>query len=116
MPSTQIGIAEQDVAIAVCMLSKMKKKEIAWWAEDTRVAIEILRLCVHMRQLKRPMLVLGGSAKLWGYTNDWDRLVEEVVAVAWGPRDPYDYRRELRLAGRTVPCRHPLKAMSLIHI
>ncbi len=28
------------------------------------------------------MLVLGGTAKLWGYTNSWDQLVENVVAVA----------------------------------
>ncbi len=35
-----------------------------------------------MRLLKRPMLVLGGSAKLWGSTSNWDKLFENCVAVA----------------------------------
>jgi hypothetical protein len=87
MASTLIDIAEQDVTIVVSMLSKMKKI-IDWWAEDCRVVVEILRSRVHLRQLERPTLVFGGSARLWSYTNNWDHLVEKVVAVTRAPWNP----------------------------
>jgi hypothetical protein len=53
-------IAAQDIIPVVCRLSKMRKKELAWWAEDSRVVAELLRLRVRMRLLKRPMRVLDG--------------------------------------------------------
>jgi hypothetical protein len=84
------------------MASKMKNKEIAWWVEDSRVAAELLRLRVHMRLLKRPMRVLGGSAKLWGGRSKWDQLVEKCVAIARAHGIPTTTGRKLRLTARSV--------------
>ncbi len=61
------------------MLSKLTKNDKLMWAEDSRVVVEIRRLCV--RSLNRPMLIPGGSVKLWGHTNSWDQLVDKCVAL-----------------------------------
>ncbi len=41
--STPDDIAAQDATIAVSMLSKLKKREPAWWAGNSRIVIDIFR-------------------------------------------------------------------------
>ena len=67
LPTQQREIDSYDVTLVVCMLSKISGDAITRFSEASSAGVDLRDLCLQPMKLKRPMLILGGSADLWGY-------------------------------------------------
>ncbi len=80
IPKYVDAIAEEDVAIVVCMLSQVSAGS-AYLGETASVSAGVKELRGRLLKLKRQFLVLGGAADLWSYAPEWDMLVARLIVV-----------------------------------
>ena len=76
LPKADFG--SYDVTLIVWMLNDIAESQITSLAETSTLGNDILDLCDHLHMFRRPILVVGGSADLWGFELRWDGMVQQI--------------------------------------
>ena len=64
LPTDPEVIAKDDVAIAVCMFNEVAGDRITKFSETSSIGLDVINLCEHLLNLRRPLLMFGGASDL----------------------------------------------------
>ncbi len=71
-----------DVTLVICMLNGIKKVDLNRFCETSDAAQETRSVCLHLRRLKRSMLMIGGTADLWACSPEWGSMFNTAGIIA----------------------------------
>ena len=74
-------VESYDMTLVVCMLNVFEGEAIAAFSETSALRSELPELCRRLRQHRRPVVILGGSADLWGFDPRWDLMVAKAILI-----------------------------------
>ena len=105
-------VAAFDCTVIVCMLNTPKHTtRDAMMRPTSDMGAQIIRLCRMLQGHTRPILIMGGSARLWGVPDQWDAMVAQVVLLCRTNGDPaIDGVQYLDNIRRAPDGWHPAKA------
>ena len=52
------------------------------FSETSTVGADVCELCEHLSRFRRPILVVGGNADIWGFGIGWDVMVQNIALMA----------------------------------
>ena len=70
--------ADYDHTLVITMFNGRTKQHIK---ETGQVGVHILQLCEALKEHRRPLVVLGGNAAMWGFDDAYDRFVQKAVLI-----------------------------------
>ena len=71
--------ADYDHTLVVAMFIGRQK---ALLRETSQIGVLILQLCEALKEHRRPLVVLGGDATMWGYDGPYDSFVQRPCSYA----------------------------------
>ena len=78
----QKDIDRFDVTLVVCMLNDVTGDDVNGFPEQSTVGNDLRELCERLNRLRRPILICGATADIWGFDLGWDVMVDKVVLMA----------------------------------
>ncbi len=89
-----------------CMLSAVKGDMISKLSEKSTLGQEAIELCNRFDELHRPMLCIGGASDHCKYNSpSWDAMVDKMIPIARGMKDPDHSGQELPQISPLRPAR-----------
>ena len=75
-------IATFDCTIVVCMFNAKQNQQQLDCSEMSGMSSLVIALGVQLGRHKRAALIMGGSAALWKFSEEWDRMVQKNIAIS----------------------------------
>ena len=71
-----------DCTIVVCMFNAKPSQQQLGYDEMSGMSSFVIELCNQLGRHKCAALIMGGSASLWRFSEEWDRMVQKNVAIS----------------------------------
>jgi hypothetical protein len=82
LPTNPDVAAGYDCTVIACMLNTPKDTtRDATMMPNSDIGAQIIRLCRMMQGHRRPILTMGGSARLWSFLDGWDTMAAQIVLL-----------------------------------
>ncbi len=75
-------IASFDCTIVVCMFNARANQRQLDCSEMSGMSSLVITLCALLGKHKRAAIIMGGSAALWQFSEEWDAMVQKNVAIS----------------------------------
>ena len=75
------AVDSYDVSMVFCTLNAVEGVAVSAFSEASALGQELLFLCQRLRQHRRPVVILGGTAALWGFDPRWDQMVQKAILI-----------------------------------
>ena len=75
-------IASFDCTIVVCMFNARANQRQLDCSEMSGMSSLVITLCALLGKHKRAAIIMGGSAALWQFSEEWDSMVQKNVAIS----------------------------------
>jgi hypothetical protein len=79
---TNDQVASFDCTILVCMFNAVNNQRQLDYAEASGMSSLVIELCALLNRHKRAAIIMGGSAALWQFSEEWDSMVQKNVALS----------------------------------
>jgi hypothetical protein len=79
---TDEQIASFDCTVVVCMFNARLNQRQLDYSEVSGLGALVITLCALLGKHKRAAIIMGGSAALWQFSEDWDSMVQKNVALS----------------------------------